>query len=47
MELATHDWNSRFESLLELVETDAGNIRSLARVAEAHERRLDGLDGKP
>jgi hypothetical protein len=46
MELATHDWNSRFDRLLELVETDAANIRSLARVAEAHERRLDGLDGK-
>jgi len=46
MELATHEWNSRFERLLGLVETDAANIRSLARIAEAHERRLDDFDSR-
>jgi hypothetical protein len=41
MEMATHEWNSRFDRLLALFETHAANIRSLARVAEAHERPQD------
>jgi len=28
------------------IEIDAENIRALARIAEAHERRLDDLDGR-
>jgi len=28
------------------IEIDAQNIRALARIAEAHERRLDDLDGR-
>jgi hypothetical protein len=28
------------------IEIDAENIRALARIAEAHERRLDNLDGR-
>ena len=43
MELANHDFNARFSRLLGLVEIDADNIRSLARVAEAREHRLDNL----
>lgn len=27
------------------IRTDAENIRALARIAEAHERRLDAIDG--
>jgi hypothetical protein len=46
MELANHEWNARFSRLLSLVETDAANIRSLARVAEAHEHRLDNLEDR-
>ena len=45
MELAAHEWNARFNKLLSLVEIDAENIRSLARTAEAHEQRLDDLEG--
>lgn len=32
--------------LRKLIEVDAANIRSLARIAEAHEHRLDHLDGE-
>ena len=28
------------------IQIDAENIRALARIAEAHERRLDDLDGR-
>jgi hypothetical protein len=32
--------------ILEAINIDAENIRALARIAEAHERRLDRLDGE-
>jgi hypothetical protein len=35
----------RIEDLRKLIEIDAANIRSLARIAEAHEHRLDQIDG--
>jgi hypothetical protein len=35
----------RIDTLVQLVATDAENIRSLARIAEAHEHRLDRIDG--
>lgn len=31
------EWNDRFNKLLSLIETDAENIRSLARIAEAQD----------
>lgn len=46
MELASHEWSARSSMLLGLVETDAANIRSLARVAEAHEHRLDNPEDR-
>jgi hypothetical protein len=39
-------FTARFDKLLSLVEIDAENIRSLARVAEAHEQRISDIDGK-
>ena len=33
------------DALKRLIEIDAENIRALARIAEAHEHRLDRIDG--
>ncbi len=35
----------RIELLLELAQKDGENVRALARVAEANERRLDSIEG--
>jgi len=37
----------RIDKILDAVQQDGENIRSLARIAEAHEHRLDGLEGTP
>ncbi len=38
-----HD--AAIKTLIEAVRADGENIRALARIAEAHQRRLDDLDG--
>ena len=40
-----HELRLSIQELKNLIEMDAQNIRSLARVAEAHERRLDHIEG--
>jgi prefoldin subunit 5 len=40
---AKHD--TQIEQLIQAVGQDAENIRALARIAEAHQRRLDDLEG--
>jgi hypothetical protein len=35
----------RIDKILDAVQQNGENIRSLARIAEAHEHRLDGLEG--
>ena len=42
---ASEKTDKRIDALTRLIEIDAENIRSLARIAEAHERRLDRIDG--
>ncbi len=34
------------QELRKLIEIDAENIRSLARIAQAHENRLDRMEGR-
>jgi len=49
LELQAHEGElqrKRIEALTRLVEMDAENIRSLARVAEAHEHRPDRIEDK-
>ena len=50
LESAKHDQQiekltEQMETLARLIEMDAENIRALARIAEAHEHRLDHIDG--
>jgi hypothetical protein len=48
LELAVHqieDQRIATEALTRLVAQDAENIRALARVAEAHEKRLSRIEG--
>lgn len=42
---ASEKTDKRINDLTRLIELDAENIRSLARVAQAHENRLDEIDG--
>ncbi len=35
----------RLEALSKLVEQDSANIRALARIAEAHQQRIEHLEG--
>jgi hypothetical protein len=48
LELQAHEGEEqrkRIEALTRAVEIDAENIRALARIAEAHQHRLDNIDG--
>ena len=45
--MLTRDWESRWATIATALEHDAENIRSLARIAEIHERRLSDLEGLP
>ena len=44
-EVRARDSEIRMDKILALVEIDAENIRALARIAEAHEHRINGLEG--
>ena len=37
--------DGRLDKILAVLETDAENIRGLARIAEIHERRISHLEG--
>ena len=39
--------NARLDKLIKAVEIDAENIRALARIAEAHQDRIEKLEGGP
>jgi hypothetical protein len=41
----TEEQGKNIDKMLRLVEIDADNIRSLARIAEAHDHRISGLGG--
>lgn len=49
LELLSHQQEThgkRIEMLITAAEKDGENIRSLARIAESHERRLTELEGE-
>jgi hypothetical protein len=37
---------AQIKGLIQVTNQDAENIRALARIAEAHQRRLDDLEGR-
>ena len=39
-----HDMNQRLDKLTHAIEIDAENIRALARIAEAHQNRIESLE---
>jgi len=42
--LQGEEQNRRIDKILVAIEQDAENIRTLARIAEIHERRISGLE---
>ena len=46
IELMHRDWQERWTAVTAALQQDAENIRALARIAEAHERRIEHLEGQ-
>lgn len=46
MELANHEWNTRFDKLLSLTEQNTEQIASLFQIAKIQETRIQRIEGR-